>query len=112
MMKPSNFAYLAAAYLAAGLIASPAFAKLPPAPPISDAEKAAKAEKDAASKAKEADLLGKAQDKAAANYKKGKGVTTTPKAAATAAPAAPAKAAPAAAAAKAAPAGAPMAVKK
>ncbi len=75
------------ACLAAGLISSPAFAKLPPAPPVSDADKAAKAEKDAAAKAKDAELLGKAQDKAAANYKKEKGmpeakVSTAPKVAA------------------------------
>lgn len=69
------------ACLVAGLICSPAFAKLPPAPPMSDADKAAKAEKEAASKAKEAELLGKAQDRAAANYKKGKGIAE-PKAAA------------------------------
>ena len=50
-------------------------AKLPAAPPMSDAEKAAKAEKDAATKAKEAADLGKAQDKAVANYKKHKGVS-------------------------------------
>ena len=45
-------------------------AKLPPTPPKSDAEKAAEAEKASAAKAKEAAELGKAQDKAAANYKK------------------------------------------
>jgi len=50
-------------------------AKLPPAPPKSDAEKAAEADKAAAAKAKEATELGKAQDKAAANYKKSKGVS-------------------------------------
>jgi hypothetical protein len=50
-------------------------AKLPAAPPMSDAEKAAKAEKDAAAKAKDAADLGKAQDKAVANYKKNKGVS-------------------------------------
>lgn len=50
-------------------------AKLPAAPPMSDAEKAAKAEKDAATKAKEAEQLGKAQDKAVANYKKHKGIS-------------------------------------
>lgn len=69
------------ACLAAGLIASPAFAKLPPAPPMSDADKAAKAEKDAAGKAKADAELARAQDKAAANYKKGKGIAE-PKAAA------------------------------
>jgi hypothetical protein len=49
-------------------------AKLPPAPPKSDAEKAAEADKAAAAKAKEAAELGKAQDKAVANYKKSKGI--------------------------------------
>ena len=53
-------------------------AKLPPAPPKSDAEKKADADKAAAAKAKEAELLGKAQDKAAANYKKNKGVSMAP----------------------------------
>jgi hypothetical protein len=45
-------------------------AKLPPPAPKSDAEKAAAAEKDAATKAKEAADLAKAQDKAVANYKR------------------------------------------
>ena len=63
-----------AAGLAAGLIAA-AHAKLPPPPAKSDAEKAAEAEKAAAAKAKDADQLGKAQDKAVANYKKNKGVS-------------------------------------
>jgi uncharacterized lipoprotein YajG len=59
--------------LAAGLMLG-AFAasqaKLPPAPPKTDAEKAAEAEKAKATKAKgDADLV-KAQDKAVANYKK------------------------------------------
>jgi hypothetical protein len=58
-----------AAGLAMGLILA-AQAKLPPAPPKSDAEKAVAAEKDAAAKAKEAAELAKAQDKAVANYKK------------------------------------------
>ena len=49
-------------------------AKLPAPPPMSDADKAAKAEKDAAAKAKEAELNVKAQDKAVANYKKNKGI--------------------------------------
>ena len=49
-------------------------AKLPPPPAKSDAEKAAEATKAAAAKAKDAELLGKAQDKAAANYKKNKGI--------------------------------------
>lgn len=50
-------------------------AKLPPAPPKSDAEKAAEADKAAAAKAKEATDLGKAQDKAVANFKKSKGAS-------------------------------------
>ena len=47
-------------------------AKLPPPPAKSEAEKAAEAQKAAATKAKEAELLSKAMDKAAANYKKNK----------------------------------------
>ena len=49
-------------------------AKLPAAPPKSDAEKAVDAEKAAAAKAKDAELLNKYTDKAVANYKKGKGI--------------------------------------
>jgi len=49
-------------------------AKLPPPPAKSDAEKAAEADKAAAAKAKEAELNGKAQDRAVANYKKNKGI--------------------------------------
>ena len=58
-----------AAGLAAGVIAA-SHAKLPPAPAKSDAEKKAEADKAAATKAKEADDLGKAQDRAVANWKK------------------------------------------
>ena len=61
-----------------GLFAA-AHAKLPAPPPKSDAEKAAEASKAAAAKAKDAELLGKAQDKAAANYKKNKGIAMDPK---------------------------------
>ncbi len=57
--------------LAGGIAAS--HAKLPAPPPKSEAEKAADAEKAAAAKAKDAADLGKAQDKAVANYKKSKG---------------------------------------
>ena len=46
------------------------WAKLPPPPAKSDAEKQAETEKAAAKKAKEAADLAKAQDKAVANYKK------------------------------------------
>ncbi|HEY3073834.1 MAG TPA: hypothetical protein VGJ74_01545 [Burkholderiales bacterium] len=45
-------------------------AKLPAPAPKTDAEKAAAAEKDAATKAKDAADLAKAQDKAVANYKR------------------------------------------
>jgi len=65
--------------LAAGLmVGAIAHAKLPPAPPMSDSDKAAKAQKDAAAKEKEAKDLGKAQDHAVANYKKNKGVSMSP----------------------------------
>jgi hypothetical protein len=61
--------------LAYGLAFGPlAAAKLPAPPAMSEADKAAKAAKDAASKAHDAELLGKAQDRAVANYKKGHGM--------------------------------------
>jgi hypothetical protein len=68
------------AVLIAGLMigAIAAHAKLPAPPAKSDAEKAAEAEKAAAAKAKEADLLSKAQDRVVANYKKNKGVSMDP----------------------------------
>jgi len=59
-----------------GAIAS--HAKLPAPPAKSDAEKQAEADKAAAAKAKDAADLGKAQDKAVANYKKNKGVSMAP----------------------------------
>ena len=54
------------------------WAKLPPAPPA-DPAKAAEAKKlaDDAAK-KDADLLGKAQDRAVANYRKNKGIRGGP----------------------------------
>jgi hypothetical protein len=63
--------------VAGGLLigAFAAQAKLPAPPPKSEAEQKAAADKAAATKAKEAELLGKAQDRAAANYKKNKGVS-------------------------------------
>jgi hypothetical protein len=61
-------AVLAAGIMIGGFAAS--YAKLPPPPPKSDAEKAAEAEKAAATKAKDAADLAKAQDKAVANYKR------------------------------------------
>jgi hypothetical protein len=57
-------------------------AKLLPPPPKSDAQKAAEAEKDAASKAKDAADLDKARDRAVANYKKNKGIAMDTKPAA------------------------------
>ena len=66
------------AALAAGLmigVFAASHAALPKPPAKSDAEKAAEADKAAASKAKDAADLGKAQDKAVANYKKNKGVS-------------------------------------
>jgi hypothetical protein len=63
----------AAVVLASGLLIgafAASHAKLPPLPPKSDAEKATEAEKAAATKAKEAAELTKAQDKAVSNYKK------------------------------------------
>lgn len=53
----------------AGVFAA-SHAKLPAAPPKNDAEKKADADKAAAAKAKDAEQLGKAMDKAVANYKK------------------------------------------
>ena len=53
-------------------------AKLPPPPAKTDAEKTAEAEKAAATTAKEAADLAKAQDKAVAHYKKTKGVSMAP----------------------------------
>ncbi|HXJ10561.1 MAG TPA: hypothetical protein VNH12_13740 [Burkholderiales bacterium] len=69
------------AALAAGLMIgaiAASHAKLPAAPPKSDAEKKVEADKAAAAKAKEATDLGKAQDKAVANYKKNKGASMAP----------------------------------
>jgi len=64
-----------AAALACGLVFGPlAAAKLPAPPAMSDADKAAKAAKDAAAKAHAAELNDKAQDRAVANYKKNKGM--------------------------------------
>ena len=72
-MKKLWIAATLAAGLAIGSFAS-VQAKLPPAPAKTDAEKTAEAEKAAAAKAKEAELNGKAMDKAVANYKKNKGI--------------------------------------
>jgi len=58
---------VAGALLGAG---AASLAKLPPPPPKSDTEQKAEADKAAASKAKEAADLAKAQDRAVANYKK------------------------------------------
>ena len=68
------------AVLIAGLMigAIAAHAKLPAPPAKSDAEKKAEADKAAATKAKDADDLAKAQDRVVANYKKNKGVSMAP----------------------------------
>ena len=69
------------AALAAGLMIgtfAASHAKLPPAPPKSDAEKKVEADKAAAAKAKEAEQNAKAQDRAVANYKKNKGISMSP----------------------------------
>lgn len=72
-MKKLWIAATLAAGLAIGSLAS-VQAKLPAPAPMSEADKAAKAAKDAAAKAKGAEDLAKAQDKAVANYKKNKGI--------------------------------------
>jgi hypothetical protein len=69
------------AALAAGLMIgaiAASHAKLPAPPAKSEAEKKAEADKAAATKAKEATDLGKAQDKAVANYKKTHGGAMAP----------------------------------
>ena len=63
------------AVVAAGLLAgafAASHAKLPPAPAKSEEQKAAEAQKAAAAKAKDAELLNRATEKAVANYKKNK----------------------------------------
>ncbi|MGH7185077.1 MAG: hypothetical protein ACREIB_02210 [Pseudomonadota bacterium] len=76
-MKKIGIAVTLAAGLAIGSLAA-VQATLPAPPPMSDADKAAKAAKEAAGKAKDAEDLGKAQDKAVANYKKNKGISMAP----------------------------------
>jgi hypothetical protein len=78
--------------LTAGVIAA-SHAKLPAPPAKSDAEKKADADKAAAAKAKDAEALGKAQDRVVTHYKKSKGISMAPTAASSKTPAkAPAKA--------------------
>ena len=72
---------LIALVLGAGIALS-AQAKLPASPPLSDADKAAAAEKAKLAAAKEGELLGKYQDISVANYKKNKGIVDKPAAAA------------------------------
>ena len=85
-MKNIGIVAVLAAGLALGSVAG-VYAKLPPAPPMSDADKAEKAAKDAAGKAAAAEQLNKAMDKAVANYKKNKGATMDAKSAPAKAPA-------------------------
>ena len=68
------------AVLVSGLVvgALTAHAKLPAPPAKSDAEKKADADKAAAAKAKDAEMLSKAQDRVVAHYKKSKGVSMAP----------------------------------
>lgn len=66
-----------AAGLAAGLIAA-SHAKLPAPPAKTDAEKKTEADKAAATKAKDAESLAKAQDRVVAHYKKTKGASMAP----------------------------------
>lgn len=56
--------------IALGTALGVTWAKLPPPPAKSEAEKTAEAEKAKAAKAKDAQLLERAQEKAVANYKK------------------------------------------
>jgi hypothetical protein len=70
---------LAIAAIAA--LSSSAFAKLPPAPPLTDAQKQEAAAKKAAADAKDKAELTRAQDRVAQMYiaqQKAKGVTVTP----------------------------------
>lgn len=72
----AKFWIVVSALLVAGAVGV-AHGKLPSPPPV-DPEKAAAAKAKAAEAAKkEADLLAKAQDRAAAHYKKEKGMTAT-----------------------------------
>jgi len=78
------------ALLGAGLVVTAfgvAVAKLPPAPPMTDEQKAEKAAKDKASADAEAAKVNKAMDRAAARYiadQKAKGITVNPQMPATA----------------------------
>jgi len=68
------------AVLLAGLLIGTlgAHAKLPAPPAKSDAEKKVEVDKAAATKAKDAEDLAKAQDRVVANYKKNKGASMAP----------------------------------
>ena len=69
------------ATLVAGLMLgafAASYAKLPPSPPKSDAEKKVDADKAAAAKAKDDADLNKAVDRAVTNYKKNKGASMAP----------------------------------
>jgi hypothetical protein len=82
MMKKATMTVAIA--LSAGLTAGAVFAKLPAAPAQTEEQKAEAAAKKKAADAKSAELDAKYQDKAAANYKKNKGMAE-PKGAAMAA---------------------------
>jgi len=70
-----------AALLAGALIGalSVSHAKLPAAPPKSDAERANEAQKAAAAKARDAELLDQAREKAVVNFRQNKGALTDTK---------------------------------
>ena len=76
-MRKTYMVTVLAAGLALGSYAA-VHAKLPAPPAKSDAEKKAEADKAAATKAKDAEALGKAQDRVAAHYKKTKGASMAP----------------------------------
>jgi hypothetical protein len=76
--RQSGLVWVLAVGLTLGSLAA-VQAKLPPAPPKSEEEKKAEAEKAAAEKAKEAEALNRAMDKAVANYKKNKGMAAEAK---------------------------------
>jgi hypothetical protein len=60
--------------IAMAATAGAVWAKLPAAPKADPAAAEAKAKAEAATKQKEAEQLGKAQDRAVANYRKNKGI--------------------------------------
>jgi hypothetical protein len=60
--------------IAMAAVAGTVWAKLPAAPKVDPAAAEAKAKAEAAAKQKDAEQLGKAQDRAVANYRRNKGI--------------------------------------